>query len=226
MLLCSADTYLKCSFFGRQDVFCKFIFSAMKEKADWIQEVKIMEDIFIMEERKIRRGDIYHADLNPVFGSEQGGYRPVLVIQNNRGNQYSPTVIVAAITSRPKSKMPTHVPIPADMQGLEKDSVVLLEQVRTLDKKRLGDYIGTLDRQQMMKVDKALCSSTGMRKRDKPILMCLCPICAKPFYDSKEHFIQRADKTQNLKDTCMFCNSRQGYDYLIRKRYCSENKDN
>ena len=102
----------------------------MKEKADWIQEVKIMEDIFIMEERKIRRGDIYHADLNPVFGSEQGGYRPVLVIQNNRGNQYSPTVIVVAITSRPKSKMPTHVPIPADMQGLEKDSVVLLEQDR------------------------------------------------------------------------------------------------
>ncbi len=78
MLLCSADIYLKCSFFGRQDVFCKFIFSAMKEKADWIQEVKIMEDIFIMEERKIRRGDIYHADLNRVFGSEQGGYRPVL----------------------------------------------------------------------------------------------------------------------------------------------------
>lgn len=92
----------------------------MKEKSDWIQEVKIMEDVFIMEERKIRRGDIYHADLNPVFGSEQGGYRPVLVIQNNRGNQYSPTVIVAAITSRPKSKMPTHVPVPADMQGLEK----------------------------------------------------------------------------------------------------------
>lgn len=198
----------------------------MKEKSDWIQEVKIMEDIFIMEKRKIRRGDIYHADLNPVFGSEQGGYRPVLVIQNNRGNQYSPTVIVAAITSRSKSKMPTHVPVPADMQGLEKDSVVLLEQVRTLDKKRLGDYIGTLDRQQMLKVDKALCSSTGMRKRDKPILMCLCPICAKPFYDSKEHFIQRADKNQNLKDTCMFCNSRQGYDYLIRKRYCSENNDN
>ena len=73
----------------------------MKEKADWIQEVKIMEDIFIMEERKIRQGDIYHVDLNPVFGSEQGGYRPVLVIQNNRGSQYSPTVIVAAITSSP-----------------------------------------------------------------------------------------------------------------------------
>lgn len=84
----SADTYLKCRgilFFGRQGVFCGFVFSAMKDKASWIQEVKIMEDIFIMEEREIKRGDIYHANLNPIVGSEQGGYRPVLVIQNDRG---------------------------------------------------------------------------------------------------------------------------------------------
>ena len=80
------------------------------EKAGWIQEVNIMEDNFIMEEREIRWGDIYRADLNPIVGSEQEGYRPVLVIQNNRGNKYSPTVVVAAITSRPKHKMPTHVP--------------------------------------------------------------------------------------------------------------------
>ena len=81
--MCPADTYLKCRgilFFGMQGVFCEFVFSAMKEKAGWIQEVKIMEDIFIMEEREIRRGDIYHANLNPIVGSEQGGYRPVLVI--------------------------------------------------------------------------------------------------------------------------------------------------
>ena len=177
-----------------------------------------MEDIFIMEEREIRRGDIYHANLNPVVGSEQGGYRPVLVIQNNRGNKHSPTVVVAAITSRPKHKMPTHVPLKR-MEGLEKDSVVLLEQLRTIDKKRLDDYVGALDRQQMLKVEKALCSSTGMRKLDKPILMCLCPVCAKPFFESKEHFIQRADKNQKLKETCMFCNTRQGYDYYIRKKY-------
>ena len=217
----SADTYLKCRgilFFGRQGVFCGFVFSAMKEKAGWIQEVKIMEDIFIMEEREIRRGDIYHANLNPVVGSEQGGYRPVLVIQNNRGNKHSPTVVVAAITSRPKHKMPTHVPLKG-IEGLEKDSVVLLEQLRTIDKKRLDDYVGTLDRQQMLKVEKALCSSTGMRKLDKPILMCLCPVCAKPFFESKEHFIQRADKNQTLRETCMFCNVRQGYDYYIRKKY-------
>lgn len=172
-----------------------------------------------MEERRIRRGDIYHADLNPVFGSEQGGYRPVLVIQNDIGNQYSPTVIIAAITSKPKSKLPTHVAISADIKGLEKDSVVLLEQLRTLDKRRLDGYIGTLDRRQMLKIDEALCSSTGLRKMDKPIVMCLCPICAKPFFESREHFIQRADKNQDLKETCMFCNVRQGYDYLIRRNH-------
>lgn len=172
-----------------------------------------------MEKRMIKRGDIYHADLNPVFGSEQGGYRPVLVIQNNRGNQHSPTVIVAAITSKPKSKLPTHVAIPASIQGLEKDSVVLLEQLRTLDKRRLDDYVGTLDKQQMLKVDKALYSSTGMKKLDKPIIMCLCSVCAKPFYDSTEHFIKRADKNQKSKETCIFCNIRQGYDYLIRRNY-------
>lgn len=171
-----------------------------------------------MEEREIRRGDIYHADLNPIFGSEQGGYRPVLIIQNNTGNKYSPTVIVAAITSKPKTKLPTHVPLKG-IAGLEKHSVVLLEQLRTIDKRRLDDYVGTLDRQLMLKVDKALRSSTGVKKLDKPILMCLCPICAKPFYESKEHYIERADREQKAKERCMFCNVRQGYDYLIRKKY-------
>ena len=172
-----------------------------------------------MRKREIRRGDIYHADLSPVFGSEQGGYRPVLVIQNNRGNVNSPTVIVAAITSRPKTKLPTHVPIPAEMKGLEKDSVVLLEQLRKLDKKRLDQYVGRLDYTIMKRINKALYTSVELPKRDKPILLCLCPVCAKPFYESKEHFIQRVDKNQKTKDTCMFCNTRSGYDYLIRKKY-------
>ena len=101
-----------------------------------------------MEEQVMRRGEIYHADLNPVFGSEQGGYRPVLIIQNNRGNQHSPTVIVAAITSQPKTKLPTHVPING-IRGLEKESFVLLEQIRTVDKRRLDDYVGRLNRDQM-----------------------------------------------------------------------------
>lgn len=172
-----------------------------------------------MGEREIRRGDIYHADLNPVFGSEQGGYRPVLVIQNNRGNTHSPTVIVATITSKPKTKLPTHVPIPAEMRGLEKDSVVLLEQLRTVGKKRLENYVGRLDYTIMKKINKALHSSVALPKQDKPILLCLCPVCAKPFYASKEHFIKRVDKKQKIKDICMFCNTRSGYDYLIRKKY-------
>lgn len=171
-----------------------------------------------MKEREIKRGDIYHADLNPIFGSEQGGYRPVLIIQNNIGNKYSPTVIVAAITSQPKTKLPTHVPLQG-IDGLEKHSVVLLEQVRTIDKRRLDNYVGTLDRQQMVKVDRALCSSTGVKSTDKPLLMCLCTACAKPFYESEEHYIERADRKQKAKERCMFCNVRQGYDYYIRKKY-------
>ena len=178
----------------------------------------IKQGDMIVEEQEVRRGEIYHADLNPVFGSEQGGYRPVLIIQNNRGNRHSPTVIVAAITSRPKAKLPTHVPING-IKGLEKESFVLLEQIRTLDKGRLDDYIGRLNREQMIKVDKALRTSMEIKKLDKPILMCLCPVCAKPFYNSKEHFIIRADQDQTIKETCMFCNVRQGYDYLIRKKY-------
>ena len=179
---------------------------------------RIAEGDAIVEEKVMKRGEIYHADLNPVFGSEQGGYRPVLIIQNNRGNQHSPTVIVAAITSQPKTKLPTHVPING-IRGLEKESFVLLEQIRTVDKRRLDDYVGRLNRDQMNKVEKALRTSMEIKKLDKPVLMCLCPVCAKPFYNSKEHFIIRADRDQTIKETCMFCNVRQGYDYLIRKKY-------
>ena len=179
---------------------------------------RIEEVDIIVEEQEMRRGEIYHADLNPVIGSEQGGYRPVLIIQNNRGNQHSPTVIVAAITSQPKTKLPTHVPING-ISGLEKESFVLLEQIRTVDKRRLDDYVGRLNRDQMNKVEKALRTSMEIKKLDKPILMCLCPVRAKPFYNSQEHFIIRADRDQTIKETCMFCNVRQGYDYLIRKKY-------
>ena len=179
---------------------------------------RIAEGDAIVEEQVMKRGEIYHADLNPVFGSEQGGYRPVLIIQNNRGNQHSPTVIVAAITSQPKTKLPTHVPING-IRGLEKESFVLLEQIRTVDKRRLDDYVGRLNRDQMNRVEKALRTSMEIKKLDKPVLMCLCPVCAKPFYNSKEYFIIRADRDQTIKETCMFCNVRQGYDYLIRKKY-------
>lgn len=111
----------------------------------------------------IKRGEIYYADLSPVVGSEQGGIRPVLIIQNDVGNKFSPTVIAAAITSqRYKANLPTHIKVNAHECGLSKDSVVLLEQVRTLDKKRLREKMGNLDKSDMYKIDKALSVSFGL----------------------------------------------------------------
>ena len=111
----------------------------------------------------VKRGDVFFANLSPVVGSEQGGSRPVLVIQNNIGNKYSPTVIVAAITSRiTKPRMVTHVALEAKKTGLERDSVVLLEQIRTIDKQRLTDRVTHLDSQVMHDVDEALRVSVGL----------------------------------------------------------------
>ena len=111
----------------------------------------------------IRRGDIYYADLSPVVGSEQGGLRPVLIIQNDVGNRYSPTVIAAAITSRMgKTRLPTHIDIYADKAGLAKDSVILLEQIRTLDKRRLKEKMGHLDDGMMAQVNTAIAVSFGL----------------------------------------------------------------
>ena len=110
----------------------------------------------------MKRGEIYRADLDPVVGSEQGGIRPVLIIQNDRGNLHSPTVIVAAITSRQrKAHLPIHVVLPAEACGLKQDSVVLLEQVRTLEKVRLSKYLGKVPAQVMAQVDAALALSLG-----------------------------------------------------------------
>ena len=118
----------------------------------------------------IRRGDIYYADLSPVIGSEQGGLRPVLIVQNDVGNRYSPTVIAAAITSKVgKTKLPTHIDIFANKVGLAKDSVILLEQVRTLDKKRLKERMGHLDDNIMQKVNDAISISFGLGEmQNKP----------------------------------------------------------
>lgn len=111
---------------------------------------------------KVARGDVFYADLSPVVGSEQGGVRPVLVIQNDVGNKYSPTVIIAAITSQTnKTKLPTHVNVNPQM-GLPKNSVVLLEQVRTIDKRRLRDKVGSFDSKTMQKVDDSLKISVGL----------------------------------------------------------------
>lgn len=110
----------------------------------------------------IQRGDMFYADLTPVVGSEQGGVRPVVIIQNDVGNRHSPTVIAAAITSRTeKRKLPTHIRVPENCQGLHQDSTVLLEQVRTIDRTRLREYIGKLNASTMQYVDHAIESASG-----------------------------------------------------------------
>ena len=112
--------------------------------------------------RDIRRGDIYYADLSPVIGSEQGGVRPVLILQNNTGNKHSPTIIVAAVTGNPlKPSLPTHVPV-GRLAGLRKKSIVLLEQIRTIDCQRLLGYIGALEPDEMKSIDYALAVSFGL----------------------------------------------------------------
>ena len=119
--------------------------------------------LFGYRKEDIRRGDIYYADLRPVVGSEQGGIRPVVILQNNVGNRHSPTVIAAAITSRKgKHKLPTHVNLDAPVPGLYRDSIILLEQLRTIDKSRLRDKLGSLGEDQMCKLDHALEVSVGL----------------------------------------------------------------
>ncbi|MBQ9961112.1 MAG: type II toxin-antitoxin system PemK/MazF family toxin [Firmicutes bacterium] len=111
----------------------------------------------------VKKGDLFFADLSPVVGSEQGGVRPVLVVQNDVGNKYSPTIIVAAVTSQTgKAKLPTHVQLEASQGGLSKNSVVLLEQLRTIDKQRLKERIGSLNEKQIPDVEKALSVSLGI----------------------------------------------------------------
>ena len=111
----------------------------------------------------IKRGDIFYADLSPVIGSEQGGVRPILIVQNDVGNKYSPTVIAAAITSQiNKAKLPTHIEIDSKEYGLTKDSVILLEQIRTIDKRRLREKLGHMDSERMKSVNEAIFVSFGL----------------------------------------------------------------
>ena len=117
-----------------------------------------------MDNSNVKRGDIFYADLSPVVGSEQGGVRPVLIVQNDTGNKHSPTVIAAAITSQTgKARLPTHITLAAGSAGLPKDSIVLLEQVRTLDKRRLREHMGRADEQVRRQVDNAIAVSFGLQ---------------------------------------------------------------
>ena len=117
-----------------------------------------------MSEASVKRGDIFYADLSPVVGSEQGGTRPVLIVQNDTGNRHSPTVIAAAITSQTgKARLPTHINIAGGSVGLSKDSIILLEQIRTIDKQRLKEKVCRLDDTMMKQVDQSLLISLGLK---------------------------------------------------------------
>ena len=124
---------------------------------------ELLRETGVLSEQ-VKRGDIFYADLSPVVGSEQGGVRPVLIVQNNVGNKHSPTVIAAAITSQiGKARLPTHIELSARVYGLSRDSVILLEQVRTIDKRRLRERMGKLDQSLMRQVDSALAVSFGLQ---------------------------------------------------------------
>jgi mRNA interferase MazF len=164
----------------------------------------------------ILRGDVFFADLDPVVGSEQGGRRPVLVIQNNTGNRHSPTVIVAAITSRAKPYLPTHLPING-IPSLKPKSVVLLEQLRTIDKSRLGNYVGSVTLTALRLIDASLAVSLGM-KHESPAgtPMTLCHTCKAQFEEAGF----RAQLTSNLndpKESCDYCNHRTGFTYNVEE---------
>jgi mRNA interferase MazF len=174
---------------------------------------------------KIKRGEMYYADLDPAIGSEQSGIRPVVIVSNDVGNRHSPTIIVAAITSQPKKKkLPTHCPLPAE-NGLEHPSQVLLEQVRTLDKSRLQDYIGTLEESDMKGIGRALAVSMGltdMKNTDgsgfNTLLLTLCDACVRQFFDSPGHIVRRANQNQRFKEPCMYCSDKSGWNYEITRR--------
>lgn len=160
------------------------------------------------------RGDVYLADLDPVCGCEQGGTRPVLVVQNNTGNSHSATTIVAAIAQRRPSQ-PTHVAI-HDAPELKPDSVVLLEQLRTIDEMRLAKKLCALDIKRMHLVDVALMASLGIRLAPRdPMLMTLCRTCEQSFRDADDFTLRQVDPNQGTKELCTVCNMHTGYDFHV-----------
>ena len=180
-----------------------------------------------MTEPSVKRGDIFYADLSPVVGSEQGGTRPVLIVQNDTGNRHSPTVIAAAITSQTgKARLPTHINIAGGSVGLSKDSIILLEQIRTIDKRRLGKRIGMLDKNQIKAIDKAISASVSNDVIDRMFtekdIQVLCPACAAKLRESGEYIVLRADPFQIEHEACSICNKPDGipdgYDYFVKKK--------
>ena len=163
-----------------------------------------------------KRGDIYFADLGQGVGSEQMGYRPVVIIQNDVGNKHSPTVVVAAITSKvdARAKQPTHCFI-GTYYGLELPSVILLEQIRTLDKKRLEKFAGSLQEKHLRELNRALAISVGLIKPPQQnLVLCLCKPCADNFRIDGKYDLVRISENEE-RDICTYCNHRMGYEYVL-----------
>lgn len=163
------------------------------------------------------RGQLFYADLGTGIGSEQQGLRPVVIIQNNIGNKHSPTVIVAAVSSKTKTKakLPTHFNIGLE-SGLERPSIVLLEQLRTIDKQRLGNYIGQLSLPQVRELNHALAISIGLIEPiPQKLTLCLCGTCANDFRGTGAFLLRRVDPQQAEKETCTYCGHRMGVDYEV-----------
>lgn len=166
------------------------------------------------------RGDMYYADLGQGIGSEQEGYRPVVIVQNDIGNKYSPTVVVASITSKidVKAKLPTHYFIGTE-NGLQLPSIVLLEQLRTIDKRRLEGYIGRLSKNDINGLNHALAISVDLiHKINDAFLMSLCSACEQHFRKKGFYYLYRLDPDQTEKDICSYCNKRRGYNWMIVKK--------
>lgn len=154
------------------------------------------------------------------IGSEQNGYRPVVIIQNDVGNRHSPTTIVAAISTRigTKAKLPTHYHLGSE-NGLSQPSMVMLEQIRTIDKKRLVQYIGILSETECRGLNHALAISVGLIPvTSKKLTLCLCSACADNFYGSGAYFLRRVNPASNEKELCTYCSQRMGVEYEITKR--------
>ena len=168
----------------------------------------------------VKRGDIYYADLSPVIGSEQGGLRPVLIVQNDVGNKYSPTVIVAPVTTNhdAKAKLPTHCYI-GEESGLDTSSVILLEQLRTIDKKRLGHYVGRLNRTHLRQLNQALAISIDLKEPKKTIIrICLCKTCARNFYNAGSYILRRTGRLHTEHQTCCYCGQKKGNEYTLHRK--------
>lgn len=167
--------------------------------------------------RTYQRGDMYYADLGRGIGSEQQGYRPVVIIQNNTGNKHSPTVIVAAISSKVgvKPKLPTHYFINAE-NGLELPSIILMEQLRTIDKQRLAKYIGRLSQKHISGMNHALAVSIGLIEPiPSKLTLCLCSVCADAFRSTGAFILQEITSGPAEKRPCAYCGNNPGTDYSV-----------